>query len=78
MLISKMDRLFHNNIEQSIIDKINDIAVWDINIINFIRHYDNPDMFYIDKTAGIMPKESLIDESGNVYLVENIAWYAFL
>ena len=73
MLISKMDRLFHNNIEQSIIDKINDINISNCNIIKFIRHYDNPDMFYLDKTAGIMPKESLIDESGNVYLVENIA-----
>ena len=73
MLISKMDRLFHNNIEQSIIDKINDINVSNCNIVKFIRHYDNPDMFYLDKTAGIMSKGSLIDESGNVYLVENIA-----
>ena len=73
MLISKMDRLFHPNIKQSIIDKINDIDISNCNIVKFIRHYDNPDMFYLDKTAGIMPKGSLIDESGNVYLVTNVA-----
>ena len=69
-----MDRLFHEGtIKQFIFDKLNNIDVSKCHLIKFIRHYDNPDMFYLDKTAGIIPKDSLIDESGNVYLVNRVA-----
>lgn len=70
-MITKMDRLFNNKPEQSYIDKLFGIVPYPVYTKKFIKHYENPDMFYLDKTAGIMPKGSLIDESGNVYLIAN-------
>ena len=74
MLIGKFDKLYQSkesaNNALYCFDIISGVSPTKIKNSRYLRKYINPDLFYMDKSAGIIPSNSYIDESGNVYCVE--------
>ena len=73
MLISKYDKLYKDvdsaDKALSTLDIICGATPRKVKRSHFIRKYSNPDMFYMDKTAGLMPLNSYITDSGKVYQI---------
>ena len=73
MLISKYDKLYKDvdsaDKALSTLDIICGATPRKVKRSHFIRKYSNPDMFYMDKTAGILPANPYITDSGKVYQI---------
>ena len=73
LMISKYDKLYKDiesaNNALSIFDLLSGIEASQVENPRYIRRYSNPDMFYMDKTAGLMPLNSYITDSGKVYQI---------
>ena len=54
----------------STLDKLFGAKAHQVKSSRFLRKYNNPDLFYLDKSAGILPINSYIDNTGKVYQVE--------
>ena len=74
MLIGKFDKIYQNKESAqnalSCFNLISGAKPLHIKDSRYLRRYVNPDLFYMDKSVGIVPHNSYIDESGNVYCIE--------
>ena len=73
MFTNRFDNLYKNsesaNKALSVLDIVSGAKTQPVKNLRHLRRYSNPDLFYLDKTAGIMPLNSYIDGSGHVYYV---------
>ena len=69
----RFDKLYKDvdsaNKALSTLDIISRVTPTKIKSSRYIHKYSNPDMFYMDKTAGILPANSYITDSGKVYQI---------
>ena len=69
----RFDKLYKDvdsaNNALSTLDIISRVTPTKIKSSRYLRKYSNPDMFYMDKTAGIIPANSYITDSGKVYQI---------